>query len=115
MANTTEIEEYLAQLFSSKIIIIPTTKNRETKLLLGIDDEGLEVVVRALKPKHYHQGPVPDDNPNFSGNVWKFYITAYDEDFYVKIKEVDFSTEKPTSRVLSCHIEHIEKYIGGQE
>lgn len=115
MANKDEIEQYLAQLFSSKIIIIPTPKNRATKHLLGIDDEGLEVVVKSLKPKHYHQGPVPDDNPKFSGNVWKFYITVDEDDFYVKIKEVDFSTGKPTSRVLSCHIEHIEKYIGGQE
>jgi len=55
--------------------------------------------VECISVEDYFEGPVPDDNPRFDGEVWKFGPYIEGCQFYVKQK----ITEDPRVLCISFH------------
>lgn len=96
------LDDVICTIRMARVIrLVPTEKNRKTKLLLGLTDEDLKDLIRSLKKSDYYRGPETDHNGS-SGSIWVFRKREYGEWFYIKIKYVE------PIKALSCHIEHIE-------
>lgn len=64
----------------------------------------MESAVKGIELSHYVKGPEPDRDPLFGGNVWVFKRRINEYMIYIKIKDVEESTDIRALKCLSCHI-----------
>ena len=68
----------------SGLDIIPTQKNRNAIIDLGITKKIRKEIIFKLKNKNYHSGPTPDrDKP---GDIWVFREEYDGIEIYIKLK-----------------------------
>jgi hypothetical protein len=104
LASLKDIQEYVSFVRSSKkIIIVNTSKNRETRYLLGITVQDQEDIIRGIKVTDYVSGPELDRDSSRTGMIWIFKTKIDKNIIYVKIKIERIGEVK----ALSCHIDYL--------
>lgn len=102
LATSEEIEIAINRLRNEELIIIPREKNIRTSLYLGLKfseyKQFITEEIKRLTVSDYLSGPEKDDDPKYTGDVWKFKKELFNKTFYFKM---NFDT---TIRVISCHI-----------
>lgn len=91
---------------SGSWVFVPRKETRDTLTRFGWLPKHLAGVVTGLVVADYFNGPVPDLNPSFGGDVWEFgpIVSTNEGDlpFYVKLKVASVSGLDQVT-ILSFH------------
>ena len=105
MHDSELIEAYIKKVRSiDRIYFVDSKKNQTTRFLLRWTVEDMENAIKGIELCHYVKGPEPDRDPIFGGNVWVFKRIIDGHMIYIKIKDIDETTDIKALKCLSCHI-----------
>lgn len=69
--------------------LVQRKTNLQTLTSLGYTVDDVKMILFNLGVTDYSSGPEPDDNPNYSGDVWVFGATIDTIDLYIKLKLIN--------------------------
>ena len=108
MADESQINSFLQDVKNADYIdFVPTEKNRQTRLSIGMTAPEQEEIVRKLKIKEYYSGPFKDKDLARTGMVWIFKHYCKKNLLYIKLKEKIIVEGITVIKCLSCHIDHM--------
>jgi hypothetical protein len=81
---------------------IPTRKNKETLLELGLTKKLVQKTLLTLNYVDYSAGPIRDTDPTWPGYVWIFGTDIEKTEIYIKLKVEEENGQK-ISVCLSFH------------
>ena len=109
MASISQIQDFLNEISKADSIdIVPTAKNKQTRLAIGLTTYDQIDIIKNLAVKDYKKGPKPDEDPTKKGDVWMFTYTYDGNLLYIKLKIISITNKESKKTIVKCLSVHLD-------